>query len=334
MNWRVALAILAAMTFAVRAGAQTNGTRPSGTTGGGGGSGSSNSIGNQGGVSMSGTSGLNDALTGSTALGGFNTGASRGNTISPSNPFQQFYANPYSAGLPGGPQVSFGTAVYANVTTGSAGTGSAANRGTGSTGFGTNSGFGSTSRNTSGSSLGNNTFGSGSSLNRSTSNAGAGRAGTQSGSTFGSTGFGTNTNAGGMLGGTGNTLGGANAANRGLNTGVAGSNAGNFAPAGGSGLKSGILYATTPAFTITRPGPAQVSTQLQNVLARSTGFRGPANVAVNHVNDVIVLRGVVATEDDRILAENLVRLSPGVREVVNELKVNGPAAPAPTPAGS
>jgi len=38
---------------------------------------------------------------------------------------------------------------------------------------------------------------------------------------------------------------------------------------------------------------------------------------------VIVLRGSVATDHERRLAEALVRLTPGVRDLVNELEVRG-----------
>ncbi len=54
---------------------------------------------------------------------------------------------------------------------------------------------------------------------------------------------------------------------------------------------------------------------------------------------VAVLRGTVATPHDRLLAEQLVRLEPGVRQVRNELKIapqqtgaeSGSATPAPNP---
>ncbi len=43
-------------------------------------------------------------------------------------------------------------------------------------------------------------------------------------------------------------------------------------------------------------------------------------------NGVVVLRGQVESEHARRLAENLVRLEPGVREVRNELQVARPGS--------
>lgn len=49
-------------------------------------------------------------------------------------------------------------------------------------------------------------------------------------------------------------------------------------------------------------------------------------VDVDIVKGVVRLKGTVATEDDRIEAERLARRTSGVREVINELKVEAPAA--------
>lgn len=48
-------------------------------------------------------------------------------------------------------------------------------------------------------------------------------------------------------------------------------------------------------------------------------------VDVNAFRGVIRLKGAVATEDDRIEAERLTRRTAGVRDVVNELTVEGRA---------
>jgi hypothetical protein len=64
---------------------------------------------------------------------------------------------------------------------------------------------------------------------------------------------------------------------------------------------------------------------MQQVITRSTGFTVPAAVTVANDGSATVLRGRVANDDERRLAENMLRLS-GVREIRNELQV--PATPA------
>jgi hypothetical protein len=82
---------------------------------------------------------------------------------------------------------------------------------------------------------------------------------------------------------------------------------------------------------------------LQAVIARSTRISSPAGIVVGNDGNTIVLRGTVATEDDRRIAENVLRLSPGVFDVRNELTVGpgggnipgpGPMAPGGTPGPS
>jgi osmotically-inducible protein OsmY len=65
----------------------------------------------------------------------------------------------------------------------------------------------------------------------------------------------------------------------------------------------------------------QVRDSLQSVVARSSSVSVPANVKVDVDSGVVVLRGQVVDDDERRHVENLVRLSPGVREVRNELEV-------------
>ena len=54
-------------------------------------------------------------------------------------------------------------------------------------------------------------------------------------------------------------------------------------------------------------------------------FRGPMQISI--AQRTATLRGAVASEYDRMLAEQLIRLEPGIRQVQNELTVA--AAPAP-----
>lgn len=87
-------------------------------------------------------------------------------------------------------------------------------------------------------------------------------------------------------------------------------------------LRVGFDYSpTTAAATVSSPRFA----------SRFSGIaeRRPQLANVNVTTDDggrVVLRGTVATEDSKKLAAALLRLEPGVREVVNELNVESPAA--------
>lgn len=328
---RMALAVLLTSTLA--APAQQVGSGFGGGTGGGGSSSSRGSSSSGGSSAGSSSNLLSAGITGDTLLGGFSSSGSRGtrsNNISNTNAFYQYYGNPYAAGLPNNPVVGgFGTPI-ANLTGGSSG-GS-------SFGGGTSGGFGSSSR-TQGA-----TGGFGSSMSRtSTSGGGSGFSGGGSnlgftggsGSSFGSgsaSPFGSGGNTGGMAGnfGSGNSQAGAmNRGNRGTTgtantaSGMMGRNAGmqNSAPAASTGLRPGILYSTTPRFASARPTIAQVRNDVEGLLVGSGRFASAGGMRVDLDGPVVVLRGRVADDDQRRLAENMARLSPGVREVRNELEI-------------
>jgi hypothetical protein len=84
----------------------------------------------------------------------------------------------------------------------------------------------------------------------------------------------------------------------------------------GSGLAPGAAPASTA-------GPLQGRPDLQNVLALSSRLSSRDTIRVGMAGPVVVLRGTVLNEHDRRLAENLLRLSPGVHEVRNELVIQG-----------
>ncbi len=75
---------------------------------------------------------------------------------------------------------------------------------------------------------------------------------------------------------------------------------------------------------------AAVRTDLQGVLVRSSSLPSARDIQVAMDGSVVVLRGPVSNDDERRLAENLVRLTPGVHDVRNELQVRE-TAPPPTP---
>ena len=152
-------------------------------------------------------------------------------------------------------------------------------------------------------------------------------AGGMSGSSFGGTssGFGGSGGLGSSRTGT-TGFGGTAGARSGSTSGVVAFTGTNFGPTNGVRSPS---YVTTMQFQAPAPvagfTPAARTTELQQVITRATGFTVPAAVTVANDGPAVVLRGRVANDDERRLAENMLRLS-GVREIRNELQV--PASPA------
>jgi len=79
----------------------------------------------------------------------------------------------------------------------------------------------------------------------------------------------------------------------------------------------------SPRMMVAGTPPAQVQAGLNSVLAESISAMPTArnlNVAVGDQN-VVVLRGTVATEEERRFAEGLLRLTPGVTYVDNQIQI-------------
>jgi BON domain len=132
------------------------------------------------------------------------------------------------------------------------------------------------------------------------------------GSGFGQPSFGTVTTTTGTTGAAGRTGTAGISNNRGLTGGVGGMN---------SSATPQVSYTAMVRFA---PAPVISPTfraDLQGVIGRSSAIRVPGNVRVEAVGDTIVLRGKVADEDERRLAEGLIWLEPGVNNVRNELEV-------------
>jgi hypothetical protein len=89
-------------------------------------------------------------------------------------------------------------------------------------------------------------------------------------------------------------------------------------------------YTTSPAFDYRPAAPNIVQSDVQGMLTRSTSLSPNRDIRVAVEGPAMVLRGNVASEQDRRLAEALVRLTPGVHEIRNELTVTGPP-PQPGP---
>jgi len=89
-------------------------------------------------------------------------------------------------------------------------------------------------------------------------------------------------------------------------------------------------YTAVAAFAYRPAAPNQLQRDVTGVLARSTALSPDREIQVVVEGPVVVLRGTVPSEGDRRLAESLVRLSPGVGDVRNELQVPEPI-PQPRP---
>ncbi len=82
-----------------------------------------------------------------------------------------------------------------------------------------------------------------------------------------------------------------------------------------------------PASIAPRRAPAQVASRLAGRMERSSWIQNRSPLKVQIDEGIATLQGVVSTEHDRVLAERLVLLEPGIRTVTNELQIE-PVAPA------
>lgn len=105
--------------------------------------------------------------------------------------------------------------------------------------------------------------------------------------------------------------------------GINQNNAGGRGATGGQGT---IRTSRRVAFSIPRRATARVSVDLSTRLRSLPGTTSASPIAVAVEGRTVVLRGLVATDHDRVLAERVARLEPGVSRVVNELEVAPPVA--------
>lgn len=98
-----------------------------------------------------------------------------------------------------------------------------------------------------------------------------------------------------------------------------------FATSAGT-LRAPTYYAELGFARAAPLAAGDMRSNLQAALANSNRLSRPDQIAVDVNNGVTVLRGTVATERERNVAEAMVRLSPGVGEVRNELVLAGPPA--------
>jgi len=85
-----------------------------------------------------------------------------------------------------------------------------------------------------------------------------------------------------------------------------------------------VAYTATVRFPAPVIVPAQMQTDLRGVIDRSSMISNPRGIDVQMDGSVVVLRGAVRDEDEAKTAEGIVRLTPGVREVRNQLTYPSP----------
>jgi hypothetical protein len=98
--------------------------------------------------------------------------------------------------------------------------------------------------------------------------------------------------------------------------GVGGAVAAPAATPGGAPSYAAVIGFSHPPVTAT----PQIQRDIEAILTRSTSLNANRAIRVDVVGDTVVLRGMVADDHDRRMAEGLIRLTPGVRDVRNELQ--------------
>jgi hypothetical protein len=103
--------------------------------------------------------------------------------------------------------------------------------------------------------------------------------------------------------------------------GTAGVSTGRAMGASSIGVRRAPAYVTVLGDTVppVRADMLRVRADLQDVVARSSRLPSRGNIRVLTDGSTVVLRGNVTNDHERRLAEALVRLTPGVRAVRNEL---------------
>ena len=119
----------------------------------------------------------------------------------------------------------------------------------------------------------------------------------------------------GGVGGIGGAGGRAGAAGGGVNTTDPG---GILVP-----LPRQIAYAAQVRFAIPPAPPTQLLTDLRGEIDRAPAIANPAGVQIQVDGRAVILRGAVRDQDEARLVEGMVRLTPGVGSILNELTYPG-----------
>jgi osmotically-inducible protein OsmY len=62
-------------------------------------------------------------------------------------------------------------------------------------------------------------------------------------------------------------------------------------------------------------------TEVRDVIARSSLLPSKNNIQVSVNENVVILSGLVASDRERVLAEGIVKMTPGVRAIQNQIQV-------------
>jgi hypothetical protein len=92
------------------------------------------------------------------------------------------------------------------------------------------------------------------------------------------------------------------------------------------GIRRVPSYYTELGFDRRITPPTQVQANLQQMYAHTSRLSTPGAIRVDVDGQVVVLRGTVANDRERRLAESLARLTPGVHDIRNELGVRSASA--------
>jgi hypothetical protein len=123
--------------------------------------------------------------------------------------------------------------------------------------------------------------------------------------------------------------GGVGGQNRG---GTATTSSSAYAGSSSVGIRRAPSYTTTIGFEFRPPSVSSMQTSLQQTISESSSLPSRSGIVVAVDGDTVVLRGTAGSERERRLAEALLRLSPGVYDVRNNLEVRETAsAPRPAP---
>src|SRR5262249_830558 len=91
--------------------------------------------------------------------------------------------------------------------------------------------------------------------------------------------------------------------------------------------RRGPAYTVAVTFPYEPPGASQLRNEAQNVLARSRAVTLRDSIRVKADGQTLVLEGRVRSEQEKRLAENMVRLTPGARSIQNNLQIVQAAPP-------
>jgi BON domain-containing protein len=124
---------------------------------------------------------------------------------------------------------------------------------------------------------------------------------------FGNVNTGGTTTTSGGIGGRGGALGGTASVST------------SYGPVGA--VVSPISFAAQLRFPAPPIQSPQLQADLQGLIERAAIIRQPGNVRIEVNGNTVILRGRAADDEERRLIEGMVRLEPGVHEVVNQLTV-------------